>query len=138
MRVIQRSEQASAIIETNLVSAAKASLLLLPERFTAQELYTTVAGLSYTGECKLSGMWRSGQYKRVVPFEHCACDFVWLRARAVNDTIKLVHACLRYYCCLYAIHMYDKSLLSHHELSLCALIASQAIGGCTSARIQIR
>lgn len=52
MRVIQRSEQASSVIETNLVSAVKASLLLLPERFNAEELYTTVAGLSYTGELK--------------------------------------------------------------------------------------
>lgn len=39
------------MIEENLVSAAKASMLLLPERFSAEELYTTVAGLSYTGGC---------------------------------------------------------------------------------------
>lgn len=50
MRIIQGNEQASEMIKANLASAAKASLLLLPERFSAQELYTTVAGLSYTGE----------------------------------------------------------------------------------------
>lgn len=49
MRIIQGSEQASPMIESNLISAVQASLLLLPERFGAQELYTTVAGLSYTG-----------------------------------------------------------------------------------------
>lgn len=49
VRIIQGSEQASPMIESNLISAVQASLLLLPERFGAQELYTTVAGLSYTG-----------------------------------------------------------------------------------------
>ncbi len=51
VRIIQESGQASKMIEENLVSAAKASMLLLPERFSALELYTTVAGLSYTGGC---------------------------------------------------------------------------------------
>lgn len=49
VRIIQGSEQASAMIEGNLISAVQTSLLLLPERFSAHELYTTVAGLSYTG-----------------------------------------------------------------------------------------
>lgn len=37
-------------MQDNLLSAVKASLLLMPERFSAEELYSTVAGLSYTGE----------------------------------------------------------------------------------------
>ncbi|CAM9382890.1 unnamed protein product [Scytosiphon promiscuus] len=53
VRVIQGNEQAARIIHGNLVSAAKASLLLLPERFNAQEFYTTVAGLSYTGDFRM-------------------------------------------------------------------------------------
>lgn len=51
VRIIQGSDKASEIIQGNLASASKASLLLLPERFSAQEFYTTVAGLSYTGRC---------------------------------------------------------------------------------------
>ncbi|CAM9202160.1 unnamed protein product [Hapterophycus canaliculatus] len=53
VRVIRGSKQASNIIQGNLVSATKASLLLLPERFSAQDLYTTVAGLSYTGDFRM-------------------------------------------------------------------------------------
>lgn len=57
VRIIQGSEEASEMIQGNLVSAAKASLLLLPERFGAQEFYTTVAGLSYTGDCAAESRW---------------------------------------------------------------------------------
>lgn len=50
VRVIQRSEEISLAIQQNLVSAMKVALLLLPERFTVQELYKTIAGISYEGE----------------------------------------------------------------------------------------
>eukprot|EP00904_Undaria_pinnatifida_P001568 jgi/Undpi1/11411/HiC_scaffold_30.g13708.m1 len=53
VRVIQGSERASPMIERNLISAVQASLLLLPERFNAQDFYTTVAGLSYTGDFRM-------------------------------------------------------------------------------------
>lgn len=49
VRIVQGSERASPMIERNLISAVHASLLLLPERFNAQDFYATVAGLSYTG-----------------------------------------------------------------------------------------
>lgn len=57
VRIIQGNDQVSEMIQGNLESAATASLLLLPERFSAQEFYTTVAGLSYTGECVAQSQW---------------------------------------------------------------------------------
>lgn len=99
MRIVQENEHASVIIERNLVSAAKASLLLLPESFNAQEFYTTVAGLSYTGERTGShshqGAARGGGYVRPDQtlnlglvyarpefqyFEVMLCVEVWIRA----------------------------------------------------------
>eukprot|EP00903_Cladosiphon_okamuranus_P009410 g8974.t1 len=53
VRIIQGNDQVSGMIQGNLLSAAKASLLLLPERFSAQEFFTTVAGLSYTGDFRM-------------------------------------------------------------------------------------
>ena len=49
VRVIQASGEVSSAIQENLVSATKVALLLLPESFSAKELYKTIAGLSYTG-----------------------------------------------------------------------------------------
>lgn len=50
VRVIRSSSDASPLLQDNLTSAARTALLLLPERFDAAEFYTTIAGLSYTGE----------------------------------------------------------------------------------------
>lgn len=49
VRIIQESKQTAPLMAENLVSALKAALLLLPESFTRQELYSAIAGLSYTG-----------------------------------------------------------------------------------------
>ncbi|CAM9106839.1 unnamed protein product [Ascophyllum nodosum] len=53
VRVIQASGEVSSAIQENLVSATKVALLLLPESFSAKELYKTIAGLSYTGDFRM-------------------------------------------------------------------------------------
>ena len=40
----------SILITRNLVSALTTALLLLPASFTEEELFLTIAGLSYTGD----------------------------------------------------------------------------------------
>lgn len=52
VRIIHESNQTVPLIAENLVFALKAALLLLPESFTCQELYSAIAGLSYTGNAR--------------------------------------------------------------------------------------
>ncbi|RPA92443.1 Mmp37-domain-containing protein [Choiromyces venosus 120613-1] len=46
----------------NLLSALRTALLLLPETFSERELYTTIAGISYTGDPRMS-LWSENPNK---------------------------------------------------------------------------
>ncbi|RXG61889.1 Phosphatidate cytidylyltransferase, mitochondrial [Armadillidium vulgare] len=43
------NEELKNALKINLYSALRTALLILPETFTEQQLYTTIAGLSYSG-----------------------------------------------------------------------------------------
>lgn len=47
------SQDISQAIESNYRSALAAALLLLPPRFTAEELFVKIAGLSYAGDFRM-------------------------------------------------------------------------------------
>jgi translocator assembly and maintenance protein 41 len=53
-RVLQDHPQVQKANQANLTSAMNVALLLLPETFTEQDLYATIAGISYMGNPQMS------------------------------------------------------------------------------------
>lgn len=53
VRIIRDDARVRLNQQVNLVSAARAALLTLPERFTEAELYTRIAGFSYSGDPRM-------------------------------------------------------------------------------------
>lgn len=54
IRIVRDDARVRLTQQVNLVSAVRASLLTLPEEFTEQELWACIAGLSYSGDPRMS------------------------------------------------------------------------------------
>lgn len=54
IKILRDHAQVRMASQRNLYSAVRTALLLLPERFDEQQLYTTIAGLSYMGDPRMS------------------------------------------------------------------------------------
>ena len=52
--LVPKDENLITALTVNLRSALNAALLLLPDSFTEEQLYTTIAGLSYSGDFRMS------------------------------------------------------------------------------------
>jgi mitochondrial translocator assembly and maintenance protein 41 len=64
--IIRPSDQINDLIRRNLRNAVDVSLLLLPRRFTEEQLFMTVASLSYTGDSRKSFGVDPGKVERIV------------------------------------------------------------------------
>lgn len=54
VKILRDHAQVRMANQKNLYSAVRTALLLLPEKFTEQELYTTIASISYMGDPRMS------------------------------------------------------------------------------------
>ncbi|ODV91813.1 hypothetical protein CANCADRAFT_30137 [Tortispora caseinolytica NRRL Y-17796] len=53
VRLFKRDSAIQAAQQGNILSAIRTSMLILPESFTEKQLYSTIAGLSYTGDMRM-------------------------------------------------------------------------------------
>ena len=53
VRLLECEDSLRPVLNTNLHSALTAGLLLLPEQFTEEQLYLSLASISYTGDFRM-------------------------------------------------------------------------------------
>ena len=70
--------------QVNLISAVRTALLLLPENFTEQELYSTIAGLSYRGDLRMT-LNAENPHKVANIVKHQIANFRQLYAPLISD-----------------------------------------------------